>query len=67
MKNVKISEVTEGQLVKFKNNSDVYRVQFKGFFVTLLNMYTEKEMTIKPYTMKGGKMHDRKVETVSHY
>jgi hypothetical protein len=62
-----LSQTTEGQLVKFKNNSDVYRVQSKGYFVTLLNMYTEKEMTIKTYTMKGGKMHDRKVEVVSFY
>jgi hypothetical protein len=67
MKNVKLSEVTEGQLVKFKNNSDVYRVQSNGYFITLLNMYTEKEMTVKCYTMKGGKMHDRKVETVDFY
>ena len=67
MKNVKLSEVTEGQLVKFKNNSDVYRVQSSGYFITLLNMYTEKEMTVKYYTLKGGKMHDRKVEVVKHY
>ena len=62
-----LSQTKEGQLIKFKNNSDVYRVQSNGYFVTLLNMYTQKEMTVKPYTMKGGKMHDRKVEVVQFY
>ena len=62
-----LSQTTEGQLVKFKNNSDVYRVQSNLYFVKLLNMFTEKEMTVKPYTMRGGKMYDRKVQVVRFY
>ena len=67
MKNVKLSEVSNGQLVRFKNNSDVYMVKSNAYFITLINMYSEKEMKIKPYTMKGGKFHNRKVECVDFY
>ena len=63
----KLENTTQGQLVKFKNNSDVYRVQEVGLFITLKNMYTEKIMTLRPYTMKGGKMHSRTIEVVKFY
>ena len=62
-----LENTTQGQLVKFKSNSDVYRVEEVGYFITLKNMYTEKIMTLRPYTMKGGKMHSRKVEIVRFY
>ena len=64
---IKLENTTEGQLVKFKNNSDVYRVESNSYFVTLKNMYTDKVMVIKPYTMKGGKMHSRTIEVVNFY
>ena len=62
-----LAQTTEGQLVKFKSNSDVYKVISVSYFITLLNMYTNKKVTMKPYTMKGGKMHDRKIEVVRFY
>lgn len=63
----KLENTSEGQLVKFRSNSDVYRVQEVGLFITLKNMYTDKIITLRPFTMKGGKMHSRKVEVVMFY
>lgn len=68
MKNlVAIRTVEVGKLIKFKGSSDVYKVLESGYFVTLKNMYTEKEMTVKHYTNKGTKSLERTVEVVKFY
>jgi hypothetical protein len=64
---VKLSETKEGSLIRFSKKSDVYKVINSGFHFTLKNMLTEKVSIFKPYTIKGGRMYDRKVEIVDFY
>jgi len=64
----KLAQTTEGQLVRFSNKSDVYKVlSVNTSFTTLFNMYTEKEVAFKNYVNKRGAMFQRTVEVVDFY
>lgn len=70
MKNiVKISEVKEGQLFRFKGRSEVYRMDDNSFLLnfTCFAMYEEKEYTYKRTHNKGSKYTERTVEIVRFY
>ena len=62
-----LSNTKKGDLVKLNRNSDVYEVLEVGFNIRVQNKYTDKISSLKPYTMKGGKMHPRKIEIVQFY
>ena len=63
----KLTETKKGQLIKLNSRSDVYEVLNNGFRTELKNMYTNVISSFKPYTMRNGVMHDRKVEIVDFY
>lgn len=66
---VKMSEVKDGQLFRFKGRSEVYKMLDNSFWLKsfCFAMYAEKKIEFKKTHNKGSNYTDRTVEIVQFY